>query len=238
MIRWVRPWRNAITLTAARYTKRPFDSASRIDKYVGPFKVVGTQKPKSMRFFSWNLNVSAFRDILSPTMLLTFEDTQGKIVGPICYRANIVTWGLKVEVGPRFGVCWFSAPECGHIFFDSIPMTFDVISGYDGGLAVCGVGGIFSRYKLSSPELSTGMYLNSVAVGNAIGFTRIGNRNRLSAKLLHHPFFTSFFWEDWEKLYAWHSVILYGAVLACVLGGMDMKYILIPKITIEYRREW
>eukprot|EP01126_Amoeba_proteus_P044442 TRINITY_DN4939_c0_g2_i3.p1 TRINITY_DN4939_c0_g2~~TRINITY_DN4939_c0_g2_i3.p1 ORF type:complete len:230 (-),score=38.28 TRINITY_DN4939_c0_g2_i3:217-906(-) len=158
-----------------------------------PVTVIGTRKPHRTWFFAWDLNFAFIRDFLNPHFFLTFEDAKGKVVGPVCYRGNVVSWGPKFELSTRN--MWGSASSLQGLKFDNIPKSFDVSGGgFDGGFSYF----VFSRFRVGPGVV------NYFGFSNVYGFSIVvggGSFQRLP--YLFHP---SWGFKQWLFILAWNSV--------------------------------
>ena len=144
------------------------------DLYVGeqqcvpPFKIIGMRNPKHLSFVAWGVVSSPFRRRTAATRFyLTFQDGEGKVVGPVCYHGDIRMYALKVEIGPRIGLTFLSKlPETE---FDYIPTEFRIKSGLDVACAALWCGGIFTQFHLSTDDDPKGFLMRHLGTGNALG---------------------------------------------------------------------
>lgn len=96
-----------------------------------PIKIIGTRKPKENWFWAWDGNCSwIFADRLNPYLYLTFQDKEGRVVGPIRYHSELNGVGLKLEWALRAQFGRLSGYEA--VEFDSIPLKFTIEKGFDG----------------------------------------------------------------------------------------------------------
>jgi hypothetical protein len=100
-------------------------------KLVYPVKIIGTRKPFQFWFYEWDLNVALIRDFLNPRLYLTFQDSNGTIVGPVAYNASFISWGAKIEFGVRNRIGYLGALK--GISLESIPKRLDMGFGWDFG---------------------------------------------------------------------------------------------------------
>jgi len=167
-----------------------------------PVRIIGTRKPWSHKFFSWDFNFAFFRDFLNPDIFITFMDAEGKVVGPVAYRGRLNSYGPKFELG--FRLRRGNIRELMEREFNRIPTKIYVSRGLDFGLSFVGIG--FSFTFLEIPDSSYFPARASfVGVGNAFGISRVkaGYFERL-------PYLFKPRWEEKEKaiFYCYIAIIL------------------------------
>jgi|EP00670_Eutreptiella_braarudii_P003850 hypothetical protein len=201
-----------------------------------PFKVVGTRKPGNFRFLSWDPNISLFRDHLNQHLYITFEDAEGTVFGPVCYRADITTWGAKFEVGIRYKAGYLMKHTKEWPVFDRIPETLKVSSGYDGGFTLAAIGLTMSKFDFVDSDTPgvKNMFVRYYGWGNAMGLTMItGSKpDKLSTDHITNeyrrlPYLFKSSWEPKEQaiVVAGHCIYLLlwffyiGEVLMTIITG-------------------
>jgi len=113
-----------------------------------PVRIVGTRKADKTLFWTWDAFLSLFvRDKLHPYLFLTFEDKEGKRLGPVCYNSELIGWGLKIGAGLRIQVCSLSG-SLQNIYFQEIPKQLNV-QGFDLSFYVPGAAGGVQWTKLT-----------------------------------------------------------------------------------------
>eukprot|EP01128_Nolandella_sp_AFSM9_P006619 TRINITY_DN3447_c0_g1_i1.p1 TRINITY_DN3447_c0_g1~~TRINITY_DN3447_c0_g1_i1.p1 ORF type:complete len:376 (-),score=83.65 TRINITY_DN3447_c0_g1_i1:220-1347(-) len=118
---------------------------------VFPVKIVGSRKPNTSRFWAWDLNISkVFFDTRNPYLYLTFEDVNGKQLGPVRYNSRLYGRGLRPEVALRLQFGGFKGLQ--DFEFNSIPKRLDV-EGFDGGFSAGFLSSLnYSRLKIAETD--------------------------------------------------------------------------------------
>jgi len=162
------------------------------EECVAPFKVIGLRSVKSTAFVSydWNpftWNILPVGSKISPKLYVTFEDAQGKVVGPVCYEGQVPMQGVKFEFGPRVGLTWVKTlPKTD---FDYIPTEFKVRAAFDAAFAIGGFGPIYSHYLLFTEEDLQGFVVKQLSTGTALGLSFSSSLNRITQdSLKEQPF--------------------------------------------------
>jgi len=108
---------------------------------------------------------------MHPNLYLTFKDKDGTIVGPICYSADLSSFGPKIEMGPRFR---FGLLTTGwrKLQYKEIPKRLRIESGWDAGVSCAFLGLVVTKLKLAELE---GVTLWYFGWGTACGYTHITN---------------------------------------------------------------
>jgi hypothetical protein len=106
--------------------KRKFSRLIEVEKDIKfPIKIIGTTVSNRSYFCSSNSFVALLLDRQNPYLYLTFQDQNGKIIGPVRYNSKLTGWGVTLGVGLRFQYGLIRG-EYSRIFFNEIPRRFDV----------------------------------------------------------------------------------------------------------------
>eukprot|EP01130_Rhizamoeba_saxonica_P004261 TRINITY_DN1746_c0_g1_i2.p1 TRINITY_DN1746_c0_g1~~TRINITY_DN1746_c0_g1_i2.p1 ORF type:complete len:260 (-),score=35.22 TRINITY_DN1746_c0_g1_i2:52-831(-) len=171
-----------------------------------PIRIIGTRKPGRYFFWAWDGNVGLIKDKLNNNLWLTFQDSNGKTIGPIAYDGQLHSLGPKADISLRLPQVGLLNKECKDHEFHSIPQSI-AVSGYDMVLPYP-ISVVFSpqRINLEDKELK----LKFVGMGSyLIGITKFTSQAHYS----RNPYVASSGWGLGLDIVATVYFVLTSAIL-------------------------